>query len=61
MLDIVSAGLARVEVAWAKVDLREVLESIKKVDNRLLEAMVKIDAKAGRHENLIWTPPDSTW
>jgi hypothetical protein len=62
VIDAMNAGLANIEIAWAKVDLKDVTSMLKKIDNRLLEAHVKIDAKhPNRTHNFIWASEAAQW
>lgn len=62
VIDTMAAGLARIEIAWAQVDLGEVSGLLKKIDAKLLEAIVKIDAKdPNRSSNFIWSSAHNQW
>jgi len=52
VIDTMSAGLARIEIAWHQVDLTEIIGLVKKLDTRLLEAIVKMNAKPST--NVMW-------
>merc|ERR1712129_170619 len=55
VIDAMSAGLARIEIAWAQVDLTEITGLVKKIDTRLLEAIVKMNANgSARSTNVMW-------
>merc|ERR1711972_683038 len=62
IMDLLHAGLTKIEVAWARVDLREVLDELRRIDTRVMEAIVKIDAKdPARSPNFIWASESVTW
>mmetsp|Transcript_87523 Transcript_87523/g.137036 ORF Transcript_87523/g.137036 Transcript_87523/m.137036 type:complete len:921 (+) Transcript_87523:43-2805(+) len=62
IMQLITTGLAKIEFAWAKVDNTEVLEAVQAIHKRILEAIVKIDAKdPSRSPNFIWASEAAKW
>lgn len=65
VIDAMNVGLANIEMFCAQLDTRnqsEVINMIKKIDMRVLEAIVKIDAKdPTRSSNFLWSTQANKW